>query len=209
MSKNFASIYNSVNVAISLEQAFFIKEETTRGQLIAPAGTDFLFTLAGGSANMKQPFESSPHRSGRHHTSPIRKKKETSWSIPTYFNIDETLGAASSAEVDPAIRLLHKSMFGAQDLSAGAKYTVGTPDVTFSLFENGDKFAKQTRGAYVDQVTMNLPGNGEANSQWSGAAKDIIYVGLGKSTANNTGGNTITLTRVTAISSLRLLVAWS
>jgi len=191
--KNYASIYNSTNVAIALEQSFYIKEETTRGELIIPTDADFFFTLAGGGVEMTQPQISSPHRSGRHHTTPIRQKKETSWTLPTYFNIDTALGAASTAEIDPALRVLWKSLMGKEDTTLGLKYTPTTPDITFSMFEVGDKFAKQTRGSFVQSATLNFAGDGEANAEWTGNAKDVIYVGIGKSVTNNDGGNTITL----------------
>lgn len=192
MSKNYADIHNSVNVSIALEQRFYIKEETTRGSLILPTDADFFFTLAGGALSMTQPQESSTHRSGRHHTSVIRKKKETSWTLPTYFNIDTTLGAASVAEIDPALRVLWKSLMGKEDTTLGLKYTPTVPSTSFSLYECGDRVAKQSALAFVQQATVNLPGDGEANCEWSGNAKDIIYVGIGKSTTNNTA-NTVTL----------------
>jgi len=76
MAKNFATLYASVNDSSSLEQAIFIKQETTRGTLIAPLGTDFIYTLAGGSLAYTQPIESSPHRSGRHHNDIIKSKRK-------------------------------------------------------------------------------------------------------------------------------------
>jgi hypothetical protein len=193
MSKNYADIYNSVNVAIALEQRFYLKQETTRGELIIPTDADFFFTLAGGAVAMTQPFFSSPHRSGRHHTSPVYQKKETSWSIPTYFNIDTTLGAAGVAEIDPALRVLWKSLMGKEDTTLGLKYTPTVPSTSFSIFECGDRVAKQSRLGFVQQATINLPGDGEANCEWSGNAKDVIYVGIGKSVVSNNGGNIVTL----------------
>jgi hypothetical protein len=191
--KNFADIYNSVNDAIALEQRWYIKPETTRGELLAPTDSDFFFTLGGGSIEYAQPYESSPHRSGRHHTGIIKKKKETSWNFSTYFNIDETQGAAVSTEIDAAVRTLFKSLLGKEDTTAGAQYTVTVPNITFSLYECGDKFARQARGAFVQGCNMNFPGDGEATCEWSGNAKDAIYVGLGKSVTDNDGGNVITL----------------
>ena len=193
MAKNYKDIYESTNVAVSLEQRYYLKQETTRGELIAPTGSDFLYTLAGGSVEFTQPFISSPHRSGRHNNNAIQQKKECSWTIPTYFNIDTTLGAASAAEIDTPVKALWKSLMGNEDLSAGAKYLVSTPSTTFSLMETGDKWARQVRGGFVQSATMNFPGDGEANMEWTGNAKDAIYVGMGKSTVSNDGGNTITL----------------
>jgi hypothetical protein len=191
MAKNYATIYNSSNDAIALEQRWYVKEEVARGTLVAPTGADFFFTLGGGSLEFSQPFESSPHRSGRHHTSIIKKKKETSWSLSTYFNIDTGV-AAGTTEIDPAMRVLWKSMLGKETVSSGLQYTATVPSLTFSLFEVGDKWARQARGCFVQGANMQFPGDGEATVEWSGAGKDAIYLGIGKSTTNNTA-NTITL----------------
>lgn len=191
--KNFADIYNGNNVSTGLPQAYYLKRETTRGSFVTPAGTDFFFTLEGGSVDFTQPFFSSPHRSGRHHTSPIRQKKETAWSIPTYVNIDESLGSPGVAEIDPAVRELWLSLMGKEDVTSGLKFTPTTPSTTFTLLECLDHFAKQVRGGFVQQAVINMPGDGEAGVEWSGNAKDVIYVGLGKSVTDNNGGNTVTL----------------
>jgi hypothetical protein len=193
MAKNYAALYNNTGVSTALEQRFYIKQETTKAELIAPTDADFFYTLPGGSVEFTQPFESSPHRSGRHHLDKIMKKKECSWSIPTYFNIDTALGSPGVAEIDPAIRALFLSLCGVEDTTTGIKFTIGTPDTSFSVFEVGDRMAKQTRGGFVQAATLNFPGDGEANAEWTGNAKDTIYVGMGKSTANNSGGNTVTL----------------
>lgn len=194
MAKNYATIYASGNDASALEQAFFLKLEASRGTLIAPAATDFLYTLGGGSISFSQPFETSPHRSGRHHTDTIKKKKELTWSFSTFFNINESLGAASSAEIDAAARLLWKSLLGYEDVSAGAVYdTRNAPDLTFTILENGDKWARQASGCFVQGGNINLPGNGEAMVEWSGAGKEAFHVGIAKTQVSNNGGNTITL----------------
>lgn len=184
MTKNFADIYNSSNDAIALEQRWFAKLETTRGQLIAPTGTDFIYTLQGGQIDFTQPFESSPHRSGRHHTSIIKKKKTSSWSFPTYFNVD-SLASAGGTEIDPAARLLWTSLCGHETVSAGIEYKATVPNTTFSLFENGDKFARQGRGCFVQGGNITLPGDGEAKVEWTGANKDALYLGIGKSVTAN------------------------
>lgn len=193
MAKNYAGIYGSGNVSIALEQRWYLKPETTRGELIAPAGTDFFFTLGGGSIEHTQPIESSPHRSGRHHNNIIKKKKEASFSFSTYFNIDDTVVAPGVNEIDPAVRNLWKSMLGAEDVSSGPKYTAAVPNFTFTLVECSDKWARQARGSFIQGCNMTFPGDGEATCEWSGACKDAIYVGMGKSTADNDGANTVTL----------------
>lgn len=192
MAKNTASIYNFGGDSSALEQRFYIKQETTKGQLIAPQNADYLWTLGGGSVTFNQPFESSPHRSGRHHTDIIKKKKETSFSLSTYFNIDETLGAASSAEVDAGLRTLFKSLLGYEDLTAGAVYNSSSaPDITFTIMEVGDRWARQCRGGFVQGGNMQFPGNGEATIEWSGNAVEALLIGIGKSTVNNNAGNTV------------------
>lgn len=192
MSKNYADIYNSTNDAIALEQKFFLKAETTRGTLLAPTGADFFYTLGGGQIEFSQPFESSPHRSSRHHLSIIKKKKTCSWSLPTYLNINTGVGAGTT-EIDPAMRELWKSMLGSETVSAGLQYKASVPNTTFSLFEVGDKFARQARGCFVQGANLTFPGNGEATVAWSGMGKDALYVGIGKSVTDNDAGNTITL----------------
>jgi len=103
MAKNYKSIYDSGNVSIALEQRFYAKQETTRGELKAPTGADFFFHTTG-SIEHSQAVESSPHKSGRHHNNIIKKKKEASFSFATFFNIDTALPSASVNEIDPAVR---------------------------------------------------------------------------------------------------------
>jgi len=189
MSKNFATNYASPNDSIALEQKIFIKEEPTitRGTLEPPTGADFLYTLNGGSVNFTQPIESSPHKSGRHHTSIIKQRTTTNWSIPTFFNIDTTLGARSVAEIDPAMRVLWKSLMGKEDVTGGSPvYTTGTPpSTTFSIFENGDLWAKQAPGAFVESGNATFPGDGQSQVEWAGMAKTTLLVGIGKSVTAN------------------------
>lgn len=194
MAKNFASIYANTGDSIALNQSFFIVEESTKGVFAAPTDTDFFFTRAGGSVEHTQPFESSDHRSGRHNNSIIEQKKETAWSIPTYVNIDTTQGSAGTAEVDPAVRVLWKSMLGTETVPGGVVFTAADdPDITFSLYENGDKWAVQVPAAFVMACTLAAPGDGTATLDWSGNGADRYRVGIGSSTANNNTGNTFTL----------------
>ena len=195
MPKNFANIYSSQNDSNSLEQKIYIKEETIRGVVEIPADEDFTFTTSGGSVNFTQPFEVSPHRSGRHNTSVIPGKTETSWTIPGLFNIDTTLGAASPLEIDPGLRVLFKSAFGDEDTTSGhLVYTTATdPDTTFTIFEVGDQWCKQAPGGFVEGMTLNFPGDGNANLEFSGSAKTSTFVGIDQSVVDNNGGNTVTI----------------
>lgn len=195
MGKNFKSIYDSPNDAIALEQKFFIVEESTRGVLATPTAADFFYTLSGGSVNFTQPVESSPHRSGRHHTSVIKQKTSTEWSMPTFFNIDTQLGAAAVTEIDPALRVLWKSLMGKEDITGGSPvYTSGeAPDISFSIYENGDLWAVQAPGSFVESNNASFPGDGQAQMEWAGMSKTALTVGLGNSLVDNSGGNDVSL----------------
>lgn len=196
MAKNYAEIYNSANDSIALEQRWYAKLEASRGTAIAPGNTDFFYTLGGGSIAYAQPFESSPHRSGRHNNGIIVKKKTTSWSLTTYFNIDEVQPSASLTEIDAAIRLLFKSVLGNEIVSGGSPVfnSAVPPDLTFTLMEVGDKWSRQARGAFVEAATMTFPGNGEATIAWSGNARDAVLCGIAKSAVANTGNVVTVLT---------------
>lgn len=194
MGKNVADLYNFAGDSSAVEQRFYAKLESTRGQLQAPVGADFFFTLAGGSVEFQQPYEVSPHRSGRHNNNIIKKKKETTFSFSTYFNINESLGSFSAAEIDTATKLLWKSLLGKETVGGSSiAYQATTPDLTFSLYEVGDRWARQTPGAFVMGGNVQLPGNGEATVEWSGNGKTVYYAGIGKSTIDNDGANTVTL----------------
>lgn len=193
MAKNFATIYASSNDANALEQKIYIKEETVRGTMVVPANTDFIFHRAGGSHNFSQPVRSSDHKSGRHHTSIIKEKTSTEWSLPTYVSIDETLGAAADTQIDPAMRVLLKSMLGRETTGPLTYSAADDPSTSFSFFEIGDQFAKQSPGNFVESLTMNFPGDGDASFDFAGMGKTQYMCGIGQSTTNNTGGNTVTL----------------
>jgi hypothetical protein len=199
MAKNFSDIYSGNNDSSGLEQKLFFKEElsTARGVPIPPVNADFIFQLAGGAATFSRPFEASPIRSGRHNVTGIEKKDVTEWSYPFYMMIDTALGGVSDAEIDPSARLLYKSAFG-KELSIGAgdanlEYnTSSAPSVTMTIFENGDSWAKQVHGAFVDSLTLNLPGDGEATYETAGQAKTLVWAGIGQSNALN-DANIVTL----------------
>lgn len=193
MAKNFKKIYETSNDAIALEQKFFVKQETSRGTPIAPTGSDFLYTLTGGDITFVRPFESSPVRSGRHHTTGIESKDVTSWKFSTFFMIDTTLGAASTSEIDPAMRVLLKSMFGTETTPAGPKYTAADPpDYTFTVLMNGDQYAHQSPGCFVEAAPMKFPGDGQAMADWSGSGKTMYRIGVAKSVTAN-AANAITV----------------
>lgn len=193
MAKNFASVYASENYSSALEQSFYLKLETVRGTLVPPTATDFMYTTGGSSIEHTQPIESSPHKTGRHHNDIIKSKKEMSFTINGLFNIDETLGAASSAEIDTPVRLLYKSTLGDEDITAGAVYTAETePALTFSIFEVGDRWSKQARGCFVNNATFTFPGDGMATASWTGMGGEALLVGVGKSITAN-AANAVTL----------------
>jgi len=193
MAKDYAAIHASENDASALEQRWYIKEETTRGTLEVPVGTDFLFTQSGGSISFNQPFESSPHRSGRHHNNIIKQKKEMNWTLTNFINIDETSGVGTG-ELDAGIRVLWKSLLGRETVPSEVKFdSLTAPSITFSLYETGDLWSRQGRGCFCNNGALNLPGDAQANFEVSGQGKDAFLIGIGKSTADNNTGNTITL----------------
>lgn len=194
MAKNYVSIYEGGNDAVALEQKVFIKEESARGTMALPAGSDFIYHT-GGSVNFSQPTESSPHKSGRHHTSVIKQKTVTSWSLSSFFNIDTSLLSAGVAEIDSGMKVLHKSMFGKEDVTGGSPVytTAEDPSITFTIMEVGDLWAKQAPGSFVESANMQFPGDGTATVEWAGSSKTALTVGMGKSVISNNAGNTVTV----------------
>lgn len=197
MGKNYVTLYEGGNDSIALEQKIFIKAEPSgqRGTLQLPQPTDFLYHIGGASINFTQPIETSPHKSGRHHQNVIKQKTTSEWTLPTFFNINESLGAAAVTEIDPAVRVLHKAMFGFEDTTGGSPvYDTSTdPSITFTMMEIGDVWAKQAPGCFVEAANIQMPGDGQSQVEWSGMAKTVLNVGIGKSIANNNAGNTIAL----------------
>lgn len=194
MAKNYATLYASENDSTALIQKFYLKEEVTRGTLAVPAGSDYFYVLGGGSLNFSQPINPSPHKSGRHNTSAIKEKKALEWSFPTFVNID-VAEPAGITELDPALRVLWKSLLGVEKVSgSGVAYdSSAEPSVTFSIMEVGDRWAKQAFGCFVDSAEISLPGDGQSQVNWSGMGVEAYLVGIGKSTTDNNGGNDVTL----------------
>lgn len=190
--KNFASIYSSGNDASAFSQKFFVKKELVRGQMIAPTGADFLLTLSGGGVMFNQEYESSPHRSGRHNQNIILQKTTTEWNFPTFINIDT--GVAYGSSIDPAMKALWEAVLGkATDSGTYLNYDSSIdPSVTLTIFENLDHLAKQTVGCFVEATEIDLPGDGQAQLNWSGSGKYVYHAGIAKSTEDNNTGNTFT-----------------
>ncbi len=194
MSKNYAALYNSAQDSISLEQRFYIKKEVSYGVLTYPEDADFFFHLPGGSIAFEQPFESSPQRSGRHHSSIIKKKKVSSFSFSTYFNIDEAAGTGITS-IDTAVKVMWESLLGFED-SGGPDifYNASVdPAISFSIYEVGDKWSRQTPGAFMSGGNIQLPGDGEATVEWSGNGKTTYLAGIALTQTLNDAGNTVTL----------------
>lgn len=190
--KNYAAAYNDVNDSSALDQRFYLIAEGVKGVLTAPLNNSFLYTKSGGSITFTQAFNSSTHRSGRHNNNTIREKKSTEWSFSTMFNID-TLAANGAASIDPAVKLLFKSLLGREQAASTVIYDAAiTPSYYFSLFEVGDRWAKISRGAWVNSCKLSFPGDGQASMDWSGNAFDSVLVGIGKSITTN-AGNTVTV----------------
>lgn len=193
MAKNYASIHANTGDSSALNQRFYLKEEAQRGTFQVPADVDYFFALAGGSLAFSQPLESSPHRSGRHNNNTIKQKKSLEWSLSTMVNIDTSV-PAGVGELEPALRVLWKSLLGKETVSGGVAYDSSVdPSITFSMMEVGDKWAKQAFGLFVDSCEISLPGDGQSQLNWSGMGVESYLVGIGKSTISNNGGNIVTL----------------
>jgi hypothetical protein len=157
--------------------------------------------LSGGGINFSQPFEMSPHRSGRHNNNIIRQKTSTEWSLSTFINIAQkqtaniSLDSLFSASIDKSIRLLWEAMLGRErdlkvdgvtsngDNTDGGIYkydSASDPSATFTMFENLDHMAKQAIGCFVNQVEISLPGDGQSQLNWSGNAKTVYHAGIGR-----------------------------
>ena len=194
MAKNFANQYARTGSSIALEQSFFAVEEVTKGTFAAPTNTDFFLTMAGGSITHTQPVTPTPHRTGRHNTDTFLEKKSTEWEIPTFVNIDTTAPGGDTS-TDAAIRLLWKALLGSETINAGVSAIYNSsvdPDTSFSLYENGDKWAQQCRAAFVQQNAVSAPGDGQAQFTWSGMAADRLRVGIVKFTSDSNATNIIT-----------------
>ena len=193
MSKNYAAIYANTGDSSALNQRFYLKEEVIKGSMAIPAASDYFFALAGGSLSFSQPITSSPHRSGRHNNNTIKEKKSLEWKLPTMVNIN-TAVAAGVTELESAMRVLWKSLLGKETVSGGVSYDSSEdPSITFSLFEVGDKWAKQAYGCFVDACEIALPGDGQSKLSWSGMGVQSYLVGIGKSTVSNNSGHTVTV----------------
>ncbi len=195
MAKNYADIYNSTADSSALNQRFYIKKESAAGIIAIPTNSDFMFTLSGGSVNSVQPITSSPHRTGRHNTSVIPEKIQTNWSLSSYFNVDTSLLTASNSQIDLPLRVMLESALGKEDVTAGSpRYTTASdPNTYFSVWETGDSWQKQACGAFVDSANMSFPGDGQAQIEFSGQAKNSLLVGIAKTSVDNNGTNSITL----------------
>ena len=194
MSKNYKAIYESSNDASALEQRFYLVKEVNRGEMVKPTNSDFLYVLSGSTISFSQPTELSPHRSGRHATDIIKKKKECSFTLKAYHNIDTSLASADQAEIDAPVKVLYQSLMGFKDISSGAKFDASVaPDVTFSLYEVGDKYCRQAKACFVTGAKADFPGDGEATVEFTGNAAEARLVGIGKCSTSANGGNTVVL----------------
>lgn len=138
--------------------------------------TDFLLYTTGGPT-FSQPIESNAHRSGRYHSGIIKQKKVAEFSISTYVNM---LGAAG-ASVDPAVKLLWKSLLGDETVSGSAiRYRQGLPNFYMSMVRVSTIFGEYFTGAYVKDMSMAFPGDGPATCEWSGKASKRVIAGIGR-----------------------------
>jgi len=199
--KDYAAIYDSENDASSLEQKWYLKQESVRGVLAVPTDTDYFYALEGGTIDYSQPFDESPQRSGRHLNNIVKSKKTLSWGFQTFINIDEAVSPGGPTEIDQAVRTLWTSLMGREyvrvsgpDPFDGLEYSNNVaPSTSFSLFSVVDKFAQQSRGNFVQSGNFSFPGDGQAQIDWAGNGKDALTIGLAKSVIDNNAGTTVTV----------------
>ncbi len=194
MAKNFAAAYNQTSDSSGIVQSFFLKKETTRGVFNPPTGSDFLFTMAGGSISASQALNSSQHKSGRHNNNFIKEKRVEEFSFSTYFNVD-VLAANGNAAIDQAVKTLWESALGYTEVGLSSEFIANpsvAPNITFTLIENGDSWGKQLVGGFIENCNIQLPGDGQAMAEWDGAGGGVRFVGIGKSIVNNSA-NTVTV----------------
>lgn len=194
--KNFATLYNSQNLSSAIEQSIFVKTETQKALAIAPLGTDAIEQTAANVA-FAEPRDPSPHKSGRDHVSLIRRKNSTEISLTTAVNIDTSLGGPTSGQIDQAMRALLLNTLGFETETPNLRYNNSeAPDDSFTMLDNGDKQANQAIGAFIQTMTINIPGADIPTFEFTGMAKTAFNAGIGVSTSDNNGGNIISLDNI-------------
>ena len=139
--------------------------------------TDCLLYTEGGFT-YEQPFEPSPHRSGRFFSGIVKQKCVAAFDVTTLFNMKE-----SGADViDPAIQLLWKSLVGGQTNVAGSPnkicYNQKLPTIFISAAVVSTIYGEYYTGAYVQGMTITQPGDAVGTMQWTGIASEAYISGL-------------------------------
>lgn len=139
--------------------------------------TDFLLYTTGGPT-FNQPIESNAHRSGRFHSGIVKSKKVAEFGLSTYIN----MSGAAGESIDPAVRLLWKSLMGTETVVAATaiRYTQGLPNFTMSMVRVSTIFAEYYTGAYVREMNLAFPGDGPATCEWSGKASTRLIAGIAR-----------------------------
>lgn len=146
-------------------------------EVVGTDDTDFLLYTTGGPT-YSQAIESNQHRSGRYHTGVVKAKKMAEWNCTTYLNMSGTAGAS----LDPAVRLLWKGLLGSEEVIAGVaiRYRQAQPNTYMSFVRVSTIFGEYYTGAYVRDMTMNVPGDAPVTLEWSGKAARRVIAGLAK-----------------------------
>lgn len=174
MAKNYKNIYEAGADSSAIDQRFYLRVETEKGEFATPQDGDFFYHM-GGTINHEQPFEASKQKSGRHNVTTIRKKETSSWTLSTYINQNDQNG------VDEAIKTLLLSLLGNRTGDPVEAYDSSVaPNVSFSLLEVSDLWSRQSPGSFVQGATFKFPGDGESMIEWSGSSKTTQFAGIGK-----------------------------
>jgi hypothetical protein len=144
------------------------------------AGTDdqdFLLYTTGGPV-YGQPIESNAHRTGRFHTSPIKKKKEASFDIDTMVNMSGNAGDS----LDTAVKLMLESVFGTETVVSGQSitYTQGLPNFYFSMVRVSTVFGEYYTGGYCKDYTLTVPCDAPGTQKYTGMLSKAAIAGIGQ-----------------------------
>ena len=155
---------------------------------------DFLLYTTGGPT-FEQPVESNPHRSQRFHVGIIKQKKVVNFDIDTLLNMSGSAGDS----LDTALRLLLKSAFGKETVTAGVsiKYEQDIPNTFFTMVRASTIFAEYYTGCYCKDYTITAPGDAPVTMKFVGMGSNCSIAGIGKSTTGATASQDVVLDNVT------------
>lgn len=140
------------------------------------AGADFLL-MTKASMKVAQPFEMSPHKSGRQASSTIKKKISADGDVECLFNL-----STGALAIDTAVALLLETILGRKTVSGAAiTFDAGqAPNKYFTAVQGSNIFGRSFNGGYGKSLTMSFPGDGEAKFTVPVKFRNGLYASIGK-----------------------------